>query len=150
MDHHVENFGPPDLRLERLRVWIHGRQFPEASDFWDGNWLRVTVHYGACGANVWVSGPIIHLSEIAGWLEGCEAMAHTLRGESRLDCMEPELSVVLRMSDSLGHAHMRVEITPDHPSQEHVFESEIDVSYLADFVRTCKKVLAEFPIRGRP
>ncbi len=28
--------GEPDLRLEGLRIWVHGRQFPDHQDYWDG------------------------------------------------------------------------------------------------------------------
>ena len=112
--------------------------------------MRVTVHCGAAGASVWVSGSIIHLSEVAGWMEQCKTMVRTLHGDARLDCMEPELFVGLRVSDSLGHVHMRVEITPDYMSQRHVFESEIDVSYLDGVIKNCREVLARFPIRGQP
>ena len=31
--------------------WVHGWQFPEAQDLWDGNWLNVTAHCGQSGAS---------------------------------------------------------------------------------------------------
>jgi hypothetical protein len=40
--------GAPNLELEGLQIWVHGRQFPDSNDYWDGNWLRVTAH---CGRN---------------------------------------------------------------------------------------------------
>jgi len=43
---HAAKLGMPDLKLEGLQIWIHGRQFPDAADYWDGNWLRVTAHCG--------------------------------------------------------------------------------------------------------
>ena len=79
-----EPLGLPDLQVAGLRLWVHGRQFPTADDYWDGNWLHVTVHCAAPGASVWVSGPLIHLSEIAHFLRGAEAMHTALQGEARL------------------------------------------------------------------
>jgi hypothetical protein len=35
----------------RFQLWVHGRQFSEAHDYDDGNWLRVTAHCGASGAS---------------------------------------------------------------------------------------------------
>jgi hypothetical protein len=39
----LERLGEPDLVIAGLRVWVHGRQFPQAVDYWDGNWRH-------CGA----------------------------------------------------------------------------------------------------
>ena len=44
--------GSPDISFSSFQLWIHGREFEAAQDYWDGNWLRVTVHYGAAGADV--------------------------------------------------------------------------------------------------
>ena len=41
-----------DLKLEGLQIWVHGRQFPDLHDYWDGNWLRVTAHCGGSGASI--------------------------------------------------------------------------------------------------
>jgi hypothetical protein len=144
----AENLSAPDIKLDGLQIWIHGRQFPQAVDYWDGNWLNVTAHCGAHGADVWTSGPIIHLPDIARWLASCEEMNRTLSGEAKLFSLEPELVVELNM-DSPGQILMSVEITPDHTRQEHNFQFEIDQSYLGSLIESCRKVLAEYPIRGQ-
>ena len=63
--------------------------------------------------------------------------------------MAPELSVSLRTIDELGHISMRVEITPEHLEQEHVFLFQIGQTYLTALVGECGKLLNRFPIRGR-
>jgi hypothetical protein len=45
---------------------------------------------------------------------------------------------------------MRVEITPDHMTQEHNFQFEVDQSYLPSLIESCRKVLAKYPIKGTP
>lgn len=57
----AENLGAPDIELEGSQMWIHGRQFPNDEDYWDGNWLNVTAHCGSHGANVWTGGPFFML-----------------------------------------------------------------------------------------
>ena len=47
--------GEPALRIAGFQLWVHGYQFPDSNDYWDGNWLRVTVHCGAAGASVCAS-----------------------------------------------------------------------------------------------
>ena len=140
--------GTPDLKVEGLQIWVHGRQFPDAADYWDGNWLRVTAHCGGNGANVFTTGSIIHLSELDRWLVESEELLKNLKGEAKLACMEPALSVTLK-SGSLGHITMEVSITPDHMSQRHWFRFEIDQSYLPPFVKQCQSILEAYPIKGR-
>lgn len=147
MDRYAENLGSPNIRLAGLQIWVHSRQFPASEDYWDANWLNVTVHCGAQGADVWTGGAIIHLSELVGWVDGCEAMTRNLSGKASLECIEPDLSVQLRASP-LGHIAMTVEITPDHLTQQHKFEFEVDQSYLARLVQDCRKVLGDYPITG--
>jgi hypothetical protein len=57
----VEHLGPPSVRLAAFHLWVHGRQFPDAQDKWDGNWLNVT-HCGHAGASVWATGAILDQS----------------------------------------------------------------------------------------
>jgi hypothetical protein len=86
--------------------------------------------------------------DIARWLASCEGMSKTLSGEADLVSLERELVVELKM-DSPGRLSMRVEITPDHMTQEHNFQFEIDQTYLAGLIESCRKVLAKYPIRGK-
>ncbi len=146
-ENHIKQLGKPDVQVSGLQIWIHGRQFPDLNDYWDGNWLRATVHCKAKGSSVWVSGPIIHLSELHGWLVSTQAMNESLKGEANLDCMEPELSVSLK-AEGLGHINMEVNITPDHLSQDHKYHFEIDQSYLSELIKSCQAILQRYPVRG--
>lgn len=139
--------GTPDLEFEGLRIWIHGRQFPDLHDYWDGNWLRVTVHCGGNGAGVFATGSIIHLSELDRWRSEAEGLRTGLNSEAKLACIEPNLSVELK-SASLGHITMDVSITPDQMTQRHWFQFNIDQSYLTPLVRQIKSILETYPIRG--
>jgi hypothetical protein len=65
---------PPALKIAGFQLWIHGRQFPNAQDYWDGHWRNVTVHCGASGASVWTSGAIVMVSDQARLATECEAL----------------------------------------------------------------------------
>jgi hypothetical protein len=149
IEKYAENLGAPDIKLEGLQIWIHSRQFPNEEDYWDGNWLNVTAHCGTHGADVWTSGPILHVPDITRWLAALEEMNKSLSGEANLVSLEPELCVELSVKE-LGQISMRVEITPDHMTQEHNFQFEIDQSYLPSLIESCRKVLAKYPIKGKP
>ena len=144
----AEMLGPPALKIVGFQLWTHGRQFPDAQDDCDGNWLTVTVHCGANGASVWASGAILMVSDLARWATECENLDKRRQGEANLQPSEPNLLVSLRSSDRLGRVFMRVEITPDHMTQQHRFDFEIDQSYLPSLIAQCRAIIAEFPVRG--
>ncbi|HYD06856.1 MAG TPA: hypothetical protein VEC60_14075 [Reyranella sp.] len=141
-----ERLGAPHLKLEGLQIWVHGRQFPDAHDYWDGNWLRATAHCGGSGASVFVSGSFIHLGELDRWRIEAQTLQKDLSGEAKLACIEPELSVDLK-STSLGHIVMEVQITPNNLTQRHWFQFEIDQTYLTPLIDQCQSILGEYPIR---
>ena len=143
-----DDLGKPALRVAGFQLWIHGRQFPQAGDYYDGNWLRATAHCGASGASVWAEGAIVMVTDIAGFGMQCDAM---LRGEASsavLDPYEPELRVSLETADGLGHIRAQVEITADHLTQAHKMEFDVDQSYLPGFIKQCSAIVQEYPIRG--
>ncbi len=142
----IKQLGDPDIKLAGLSIWIHQRQFPEAEDYDDGNWLIITACCEASGATVWTKGPIIHLSEIYRLMKGCEQMSDSLSGEAQLGCMEPELDLTLKMLKN-GRIKMEVEISPAHLTQTHWFRFDIDQSYLPKLIRDCRKALDKYPIK---
>lgn len=142
-----DNLDPPDIRLDGLKIWVHSRQYPDVKDYWDGNWLIVTVQAAWNGAQVWVRGPILHIPELAQWAEESERLYKTLNGEAKLSCMEPNLSVKLT-ADMTGQIQAEVKITPDHLTQDHLFKIGLDQSYLPEFLQGCKRVLQEYPVVG--
>ncbi|HEX5082615.1 MAG TPA: hypothetical protein VFY40_11255, partial [Blastocatellia bacterium] len=138
--------GEPDIKIAGLSIWLHQRQFPEADDYDDANWLIITACCKASGAVVWINGPIIHLSEIYRLLKGCEQMSDSLSGAAELGCMEPELALKLKMLKN-GQMEMDVEISPDHLTQTHQFRFDIDQSYLPNLIRDCRQTLDKYPIK---
>ena len=80
---YIEKLGQPAINIAGLDIWIHGRQFPDEKDYWDANWLNVTVRCGAKGSSVLVNGNIIHLSEISQLLSGAEKLYKNLKGKLR-------------------------------------------------------------------
>jgi hypothetical protein len=142
------DLGEPDLKVAGFQLWVHGRQYPEANDYYDGNWLRVTAHCGASGASVWAHGAILMVTDIAGFGNGCAAMLDGPSRSADLAPCEPEIKVSLEASDRVGHIRAQVEITPDHLLQAHRFEFEIDQSYLPGIIKQCSDIVQEYQIRG--
>jgi len=139
----------PDLRIGGLSLWVAGRQFPDASDYWDGNWLVIRARMEAPGATVQCEGPILTASDVERFRNELAVASATLAGEATLAGLEPELTVRLQVQ-RLGQVKVEVEITPEHLSQLHRFTVDLDQSYLPAVISSCDAVLDRFPVRGSP
>ncbi|HHI80590.1 MAG TPA: hypothetical protein ENK02_11485 [Planctomycetes bacterium] len=142
------DLGKPDLKVAGFQLWVHGREFPQSADDYDGNWLRVTAHCGASGASVWAQGAILMVTDIAGFGNASVAMQKGNSKSAVLDPLEPELKVSLEVADGLGHVRVLVEITPDHLAQSHRFEFEMDQSNLTAIIQQCLAIVQKYPICG--
>ena len=138
----------PAIELGDFQLVVHRRQFPDAHDRWDGNWLHVTAQCLQGGALVAVSGPILEAADIQRFRDGLLELARTGEGAADLRGSEPHLVVRVAAADGLGEFRVRAELTPDPQSQGHWFAFPIDRSYLAETIRHLDAVLALFPVRG--
>jgi hypothetical protein len=136
----------PSLQIGRLKIWVHGRQFPLAQDYWDGNWLHVTARCDSASSAVSAAGPILHLGELARLLDECEHLYESLSGVAKLDCMEPNLGVTLTAKTS-GHVDVLIRITPNHMLERHEFNESIDQTFLPTIISQCSEILMEHPLR---
>jgi len=137
------------LQIVGLRVWVHGRQFPDSTDYWDGNWLRITAYCQYGESRVRVTGSVIHLSEIAGLLHGCESLSESLAGRTGLDSMEQNLKLEL-LAKKLGRVAVDIQITPEPMRESHRFRDEIDQTNVPAIITACSRLLEKYPLRGRP
>jgi hypothetical protein len=136
----------PNLCCGPLKIWVLGRQFPDATDYWDGNWLNIVAHYSVGETSITVRGPMLHLGEITIWKDDLIKMRELLRGDADLPTTEPNLRVKLRCNH-LGHVEVNCSITPEHLSEHHTFAFEMDQTYLPALIGQCERVLEEYPVR---
>ena len=137
----------PDLNIaSHFSLWVHGRQFPDAQDYWDGNWLNVLARVKTDGAKVEASGAIVRNSEILGFCKELEALDSNVSGSAHLKCIEPDLDIVLK-ADTLGHIAITIMITPDQLNQSHTFKFDFDQTFLKPLIKACKDILSRYPIR---
>jgi len=144
----LEAYGRPTVELSEFRLWVHGRQYPEMMDCWDGNWLRITAHIAQAGASVVVAGPLLDTVSFLRFARELRALYEQLEGTAVLESHEPELKVTLRARGQVGQIEAEVEITPDHLNQEHLFRFSLDQTFLPPVIAQCERVLAEHPVRG--
>jgi len=138
----------PDLCIENFKLWVIGRQFPDATDYWDGNWLDVAVNYTGNSSDVRVGGSILHLSELQKWLIECKQIYATLSGEAHLKCMEPNLDVKIKM-EIRGRCKFFIFLSNDPLIEKHSFIFELDQSYLPPLIQSLEALLHSYPLKGR-
>ena len=137
----------PSISCGVLKIWVLAREFPNATDFWDSNWLDVIASCSEEGATVTVTGSILRLDEIDSWRSQLIKLDETLKGAAELPTLEPNLHLKLECN-KLGHIASECYITPNHMTQSHTFEFEIDQSFLKGLIPQCNRILEEYPIRN--
>jgi hypothetical protein len=142
----TENLGQPDLAFLGLRLWISARQFPDSKDYWDGNWVVVTACCTAPLSRVFAQGTFLHLPELAMWRDEIVKLHKKAEGTAELKCMEPNLEALVKLN-SLGTGTVTICLTPDHMTQKHQVEFEVDQSYLPRVIEQIDSILEKFPIR---
>jgi hypothetical protein len=135
----------PDLYLTGLSLWAIGRAFPQSEYAWDRDHIDIRARVDAPGSHVEISGACIRSNDIARFTQQLEALHRDLRGTAALEPLQPDLNVKVRV-DATGHVGVTIEITPDHMTQSHSFEFEIDQTYLATTLAQCHRLLERFPV----
>ena len=77
---HHEKLGEPALALAGFQLWVHGRQFPDATEPYDRDWLNVTAHCGEKDASVWVHGALLQSWHISQFADACLQLRQSLAG----------------------------------------------------------------------
>jgi hypothetical protein len=139
----------PAIELGDFQLTVHRRQFPDAQDRWDGNWLHVTAQCAQSGAIVAAGGPILDAADLQRFRDELVALDGARSGQAELHGAEPHIRIRVAVVDGLGYLRVRVDLTPEPQSQGHWFEYTIDPSYLAEAIRQLDAVLEAFPVRGR-
>ncbi len=135
----------PDLKLDGLFLWVRDRATPDASDYWDGNWLTVRATMQVGQSSVTTEGSILMTTDFERFRSELKRMHETLKGEASLTGYEPNLKVALR-AGSLGQIGGEVEITPDQLSEFHRFDIGFDQTYLPPLIAACEAIIERFPV----
>jgi hypothetical protein len=134
---------------EFVDVEIVGRSAPDATDYWDGNWLvsRVTV---AAGGFSGAFDAFFRVDEIQGFRDELSHLRQTLRGQAAFAPMEEQLTLRLE-GDGKGHITV-VGHARDVAGTGNIlkFELALDQTYLGTLIGSIDDVLAAYPVRGQP
>ena len=147
MKHPQALYGEPDLKLGWLSIWTLSREFADAADYDDANWINIHAHIEAPGSRIDIQGPWIRSDEILSFRDQLTSLNLRLKGVAHLHCLEPYIDAKITC-DALGHLSVVIEATPDPMTQTHRFELELDQSYLPPLIAQCGDILKDYPVRG--
>jgi hypothetical protein len=139
----------PDFRLSNLMIWVHNREFPDNKDYWDGNWLNVTIVCGNANSETNIYGPYMRSDEFLE-LKNTLITLDNSTGVSSLEfgTMEPYLFITFK--NSLTNKEMEINIKDDTTGKPQRFLFKLSHEQLISCIKQIDQILQMFPIIGTP
>ena len=134
--------GCQPLILGGFTLQAFNRQFPEATDYWDGNWLLVEATCGAGLNVVGTSGSFIHGSDLRQWIRQLAEWD----GHSRLELKTLEEELALSISPSDGELSVEVQLGRLERTTRNAYS--VPTKQLDVFCAGLHDLLECFPILG--
>jgi hypothetical protein len=135
---------------EHVTVRVLTRRYPDAEDFWDGNWLDTMVEFRV-GQFSGTVGTLLRADELQSFRRQIHQQHTSLGGTAVLESLENWLTLRLRMTGS-GGIEVDGELIdqPGYGNKLTFTMSAIDQSYLPRLLDELDEVLTHFPVRGTP
>jgi hypothetical protein len=135
------------LNIAQLKIEVHGYEFPDGADYFDANWLVVTVSYVSNTASIKFHDPCIMASDLLSFRDEIIEMYSGDAETAELASHEPNLNVQLRKNDLLGAIKASLELRPDAGEDVHILTMQLDQSYLPGMQREIDEILRRYPMR---
>ncbi len=132
-----------------LTITLLGRSHPEATDYWDGNWLRATVEVAAGGFRGSVGGDL-RAEDLVQFHDQLLRLQQSLRGTAEFETMEGWLSIRVT-GDGKGHMGLRCSIC-DRPGSGHELHCMLasDQTVTRSALAQLAAAVHAFPVVGTP
>ena len=134
---------------EYIHIAFTGRSHPDATDYWDGNWLAsdVTIHAG--GFHARLQGDL-RAEEFASFQTQLSTLYATLSGTATFDTMENWLSLILT-ADHQAHITAQC-LAKDDPGIGNTltFSLDLDQSFLPAILQQLAEITTLYPVLGTP
>jgi len=132
-----------------LDIRFSGRTWPQATDFWDGNWLNATARGSSCG----LQGSVdlrLRVDELHSLSAKLADLPRSHTGQLAFWPMEPNLKLTFQIGPPEA-LNVFVELQPDLAGPAHMtFELRLDQSSIPSIISQLAADLAPFPQVGQP
>jgi hypothetical protein len=130
-----------------VEVTFLRRTWPDATDFWDGNWITVTVRASSHGIHCTLDTQL-RVDELRSLIARLAELHRTLTGQLEFWPMEPNLKLTFQMGKG-GWLTVFVELQPDLADPARMtFELCVDQTYILDMIAELAADLERFPQVG--
>lgn len=138
-------FGNPEKNCLKLEVQY--RSYPEAKDYWDGNWLKTRIFIKPCKYRGKLYADL-RSEEFKNFLAELENIRTGKNNTARFECMEEWLSILVENNtlDTLAINGYVKECLEQKDKQE--FSITIPTNDLDRIICELKDLLREFPVVG--
>jgi hypothetical protein len=129
-----------------------GREFPDVSEYWDGNWIMITVSLLMPGLSVEITDPCIRADELEAFLLELRSFSLGYSTGVESSFREPVLFIGLSVPEQ-GEQDIvcRVEINVFADDGVATVALEMDLTHdaLDLFIRGIEDILREYPVVAR-
>lgn len=130
-----------------LTIAVYKYTYPDASDFWDGNWLDCKINASAHGFSARV-GLSLRAEEFVEFLPQLRQIAEPAEAKVDFTTMEETLALTVEVQRG-GRCAIRGEVRI-HVLACLEFAFESDRSYLRSSITELQSIVDQFPVRGSP
>lgn len=130
--------------VDRLTLTIHGRQFPDSADYWDGNWLTCDVDV-AVGAFQGAFGAVIRNEDFSRFLRELRPLYEQLVGRATLEALTGWLCLDF-VGD--GRGQIRVEGHLSDNCNTLNLRLDLDQSDLKPLIGRLEEIRLAYPVVG--
>jgi len=146
---------PTDLAIrDMVQLRIIERQYPQARNYWDENWLRIEGRLSDASSEARFAGPYLRTDDLAKLDRGLVDCLSEKADLVELSPMEPVFALTIRRVDRIGHFELRARCTvPDvgpARTSEHTYFLQIDQTDVRMFQSSVARALREYPVIGKP
>lgn len=132
---------------ERVEVQVHGYERAPVGEYYDDNWVRVSVLV-VVGAFSGEYAAAFLTSDFVGFREELQALHRSLEGKASFSTLEDQLSLELTGNGRGGIALKGIAIDAPGTGNRLEFELELDQSYIPSVLEGLNEILDKFPPRA--
>lgn len=135
--------------VTKVKIDVLGREYPDCSDYWDGNWVISNVKIDIPGYHADFSASL-RTDDISDFLSELRRMNRQLSGKAALKNIDNFVHFEGKM-DKAGQIVWSGETCyPAGSGAILTFEFISDQSYLTDLIRELEDLMHVYPVIGNP
>lgn len=132
---------------ERIEVQVHGYEHAPLGEYYDDNWVRVSVLVSV-GAFSGSFDATFLTHELVGFQKDLQALYHSLEGTARFTTLEEQLCLELTGNGRGQIALKGVAIDVPGMGNRLEFNLALDQSYLPSALEGLDEIARSFPVRA--